>query len=217
MTFRLLEHRAPSNAWQTRFCRGASHSVGPVSARTIADLLDNGRDPTAWAELVDRFGGLVWSVARGFRFDDATCADVCQNVWVKLYEKRDTIRDPEKLGSWLAITTRNEAVSMQRRQVREQPTEDTAMEPALPEDDVADSIVDSMHDSRLRDVVQTAFERISESCQQLLRLMSAEPRLEYATIAEITGRPIGSLGPTRARCLARLKSAIADVEPEMAT
>lgn len=194
----------------------SDRSVCSMPHRPIADLLARADDGDAWAELVDRFGALVWSVARGFRFDDATCADVHQAVWLRLYERRDTIREPEHLASWLATTTRNEAISVQRRQVRAQPVEDIGDEADRTADDIGDAVVGSMDDVRLRGLVGKAFQRISESCQQLLRLMTVEPKLDYATISDITGRPIGSLGPTRARCLAGLRKQLVELEPTVA-
>ena len=154
---------------------------------------------------------------RGFRFDDATCADVCQSVWLRLFEKRDTIREPERLASWLASTTRNEAISLQRRRVRDQPVEDIGDEADRTASDVGDAVVGSIDDDRLRGVVGEAFEQISDSCQELLRLMTAEPKLDYATISDITGRPVGSLGPTRARCLAGLRKLVVELEAQGAS
>lgn len=190
-----------------------------MAERTIAELLDAADEHDAWAELVDRFGALVWSVVRGFRFDDATSADVNQAVWLRLYERRGDIREPERLASWLATTTRNEAISVQRSRARAVPTEDLGDDSgggAPIEEDVGDAVVGAIDDAELRGVVGQAFRKISTSCQQLLRLMTTDPPLDYATIAEIVERPIGSLGPTRARCLARLRRFIVEIEPEAA-
>lgn len=203
--------------WWISRTTSVDRRVAHVSERPVAALLAAADDSSAWTELVDRFGALVWSVARGFRFDDATCADVCQTVWLRLFERRDTIREPERLASWLASTTRNEAISLQRRRVRDQPTEDLGDEADRTASDVGDAVVGSIDDARLRGVVGEAFEQISDRCKELLRLMTAEPKLDYATISEITGRPIGSLGPTRARCLAGLRAAVIDLEAERAS
>ena len=76
------------------------------------DLLEGvaDRNPLAWNELVDRYAGLVWSVARSFRLPRATTEDVVQTVWLRLAEHSTRIREPERLASWLATTTRNEAL-----------------------------------------------------------------------------------------------------------
>lgn len=203
--------------WWISRTKSGDRTVADVSDRPVAELLAAAEDPAAWSELVDRFGALVWSVVRGFRFDDATCADVSQSVWLRLFERRESIREPERLASWLATTTRNEAISLQRRQARVQLTDDVGEDADRTVEDVGDVVVGSIDDHRLRGVVGEAFARISDSCRQLLRLMTAEPKLDYATIAELTGRPIGSLGPTRARCLTGLRKVMAELESQGAS
>jgi RNA polymerase sigma factor (sigma-70 family) len=153
--------------------------------------------------LVDRFSQLVWSIARGFRLDEATAKDVSQTVWLRLVENADRITDPERLPGWLATTCRREALRVKEARDRMVPTEF--------EYDVVDDSpsLEAMlvEDEEAREVV-AAFSTLSEECQQLLRLLGAEPPLSYEEISEILDRPIGSLGPTRARCLERLKAAM---------
>jgi RNA polymerase sigma factor (sigma-70 family) len=160
-------------------------------------------DQAAWNALVDRFSQLVWSIARGFRLDEATAKDVSQTVWLRLVENADRITDPERLPGWLATTCRREALRVKGARDRMVPTDF--------EYDVVDDSpsLEAMlvEDEEAREVV-AAFGRLSEECQQLLRLLSAEPPLSYEEISEILDRPIGSLGPTRARCLERLKAAM---------
>lgn len=166
-------------------------------------------DREAWNALVDRFAQMVWSIARGFRLDDATAKDVSQTVWLKLIENMDSIDDPERLPGWLATTARREALRVARGSERVVPTEfEHDIEDATPGLD--EMLID---DERHRMVVQ-AFRVLDESCQQLLRLMTVEPALSYEEISEATGRPIGSLGPTRARCLEKLKTAITRISAD---
>lgn len=187
---------------------------GGVDARPVAELLAAIDDRSAWTELVERFGRLVWSVARSFRFDDATTADVTQAVWLRLVEKRLEIREPERLASWLATTTRREAITVQRTQRREFPVErlvETDDPVTVP---IVDSVVDKIDDAALRAAVMAAFLRLSEEHQRLLRLLTAEPKIEYGVIAEIVGRPVGSIGPTRGRCLTELRRHLDDLKGE---
>lgn len=153
--------------------------------------------------MVDRFDQMVWSVARSFRLDDATAKDVSQTVWLKLIENISKIQDPERLPGWLAITCRREAIRVSRLRDRVIPTE---FEYDV-EDESASMEVLLVEDEESRDLV-TAFQKLSDGCQQLLRLLTVEPALSYDEIAETTGRPVGSLGPTRARCIDRLKTAM---------
>jgi RNA polymerase sigma factor (sigma-70 family) len=160
-------------------------------------------DQAAWNELVERFNQMVWSIARSFRLDDATAKDVSQTVWLRLVENMHRIDDPERLPGWLATTCRREALRVKGMRERVVPTdfqydipdESPSLESMLVEDEEARQVV-------------TAFATLSEDCQQLLRLLTTEPTLSYEEISEVVGRPIGSLGPTRSRCLERLKSAL---------
>jgi RNA polymerase sigma factor (sigma-70 family) len=187
---------------------------GPSTYDPAIDALTHGEllklaaagDRSAWDALVDRFGQMVWSVARGFRLDDATAKDVSQTVWLKLIENIDRIKDPERLPGWLATTCRREALKVARARDRDIPSEfEFDVEDESPTFD--EMLVD---DEENRQVVK-AFATLDALCKQLLRLMLVEPALSYEEISEVTGRPIGSLGPTRARCLDKLKSAIARI------
>jgi RNA polymerase sigma factor (sigma-70 family) len=158
-------------------------------------------DERAWDEVVDRYAGLVWSVARSYRLSSAATDDVVQTVWLRLAEHCSRIRQPERLASWLATTTRNEALRVIRGNNRLTPQAALDELPELTAPSVEERVSD---DVTLRAVLQ-AFAELSPADQQLMRLLCAVPPLDYQTIAEMLGRPIGSIGPTRARCLERLK------------
>jgi RNA polymerase sigma factor (sigma-70 family) len=166
-------------------------------------------DRDAWNSLVERYSRLVWSVVRSFGMDDATAADVSQTVWLRLVEHAGRIRDPERLPGWLATTARREALRVIRGQRRQQPAEFVAdmADPSMPLPD------ELLLDDELTRTVFTAFRDLSASCQQLLRLLTAEPRLDYVTIAGLINRPVGSIGPTRARCLSQLRLLIDSARP----
>ena len=158
-------------------------------------------DERAWDEVVDRFAGLVWIVARSYRLSSAATDDVVQTVWLRLAEHANRIRQPERLASWLATTTRNEALRVIRGNSRLSPqaTVEDYAEQTTP------SVEERVSDDATLAAVLRAFGQLSPEDQQLMRLLSAVPPLDYQTIAEMLGRPIGSIGPTRARCLERLK------------
>lgn len=162
----------------------------------------------AWNELVDRYGRLVWSVTRSFRLDEATAADVSQTVWLRLTENCERIHNPEKLASWLATTTRNEALKVVRQRQRTAPAEMMDDTPDLFTRSAEERLVD---DETLAEAID-AFVQLSDDCRQLLRLLCAVPAIEYATISEMIGRPVGSIGPTRRRCLDNLRSLMTDSE-----
>ena len=91
-------------------------------------------DERAWNEVVDRYAGLVWSVARSYRLSSAATQDVVQTVWLRLAEHCARIRQPDRLASWLATTTRNEALRVIRGNTRMSPQAiaDDLTEPTTP-------------------------------------------------------------------------------------
>jgi RNA polymerase sigma factor (sigma-70 family) len=165
----------------------------------LARVVDG--DQSAWDAIVRQYAGLVWSVARSYRLNGAATEDVVQTVWLRFAEHCGRIRQADRLASWLATTTRNEALRIIRGNTRLRPTDlvEDAAEPT------ASTIEDLVTDDETLRSVLTAFAQLSTDDQQLLRLLCTVPPLDYQTIAEMLGRPIGSIGPTRARCLDRLR------------
>jgi RNA polymerase sigma factor (sigma-70 family) len=160
-------------------------------------------DGEAWTALVRRFSGLVWAVCRAHRLDRSTAEDVAQVVWIRLVEQVGSIREPDRVGSWLATTTRRECLRVLKRSARETPTADVFFErPAAGVFDDADLDVQaSERDRRL----WNALGRLSPARQRLMRVLMADPRPSYDEVAAALGVPIGSIGPTRQRCLERLR------------
>jgi RNA polymerase sigma factor (sigma-70 family) len=165
----------------------------------IRSALDG--DAAAWNEIVDRFDGLVWATTRGYRLSAADAADATQTTWLRLVEHLDRIQDPERLGAWLATTARHECLRLIRLRGRELATDEA---------DVFDAPIDQAPDRRLltreRDrALQRALASIGERCQALLRMLAAVEPLSYEEIGAALGMPVGAIGPTRARCLEKLR------------
>lgn len=160
-------------------------------------------DQRSWEAIVDRYGGLVWSVARSYRLGSADAADVSQATWLRLVEHLGEIRDSQRLGAWLATTARREALSLLRRAGRDAPTGDPeTVDAACGEDEPVDqALLRAERDIQL----WRAFDTLPGRCQQLLRVLLAEPAPTYAEAGEALGIPVGSIGPTRARCLDTLR------------
>ena len=158
-------------------------------------------DEAAWAAIVDRFAGLVWSTARAHRLTAAEAADVSQTTWLRLIENLDRIKDPERVGAWLATTARRECLRHIRLKGREVPTGEDSVFEAPAEDHVERRLITRERNAALR----RAFARISERCQALLRLLAAPEPPSYEEVAAAFGMPIGAIGPTRARCLDQLR------------
>jgi RNA polymerase sigma factor (sigma-70 family) len=174
------------------------------SDRTTAELVEAAHkgDTGAWGELVGRFSGLVWAVARAHRLDQADAADVCQTVWLRLVENLGRLRDPDHLGGWLRTTTRHECLRVLRRGGREFPEEEANLDvPSPPEQSPEMQLLASERDR----IVWTAVSGLSDRCRSLLRVIACAPEASYAEISASLGLPVGSIGPTRARCLEHLR------------
>ncbi|WP_232660908.1 RNA polymerase sigma factor [Pseudonocardia sp. TRM90224] len=166
-------------------------------------------DRAAWDALVANFSGLVWSVALGHRLGPADSAEVVQTTWLRLLENLDRIREPERIGGWLATTARHESLRLLRMRSREHLTDDEASFDATTTATSAAASPEELLLDRDRDrSLWIAFSQLPERCRALLRLVIivAPP---YTEVAAALDMPIGSIGPTRARCLDRLRRLLA--------
>jgi len=158
-------------------------------------------DEGAWDALVARFSNLVWAIARNHRLCSADVAEVSQTTWMRLAEHIDRLHDPSKVGGWLATTARHEALRVLRGAGREIPMGEDLPEPASGERPLDDELLRTERDRGL----WQAFSRLPARDQALLRLLVSDPMPSYEEIAAAMDMPLGSIGPTRARCLERLR------------
>jgi RNA polymerase sigma factor (sigma-70 family) len=156
-------------------------------------------DQDAWEGLVAEFSALVLKVARAHRLSEADVADVAQTTWLRLIEHLDRIHDPERIGAWLATTAWRESARVLSR-ARQQIVTDQVPEPGT-EDDVAQRLLTAESHAAVRE----AFRRLRTRDQALLGLLVADPAPSYEQIGQILHMPVGSIGPTRARSLSRLR------------
>jgi len=172
--------------------------------RELVALVREG-DADAWNALTERYLNLLWSIARSMRLNEADAADAVQSTWLRLVENLDRIRDPGRIGGWLATSMRRECYSLHRRAARVRVgapdhTDDWA---ALP--DPADPLdVALLRDERDAELWR-AVGRLKPHCQRLLRVLVADPAPSHAEAAAALEMPIGSIGPTRQRCLRCLR------------
>lgn len=168
----------------------------------------------AWSALVTRFSGLVWAVARRCRLNDADAGDVFQTTWLRLAEGLHRIEQPERVGAWLATTARREALRVASSSARTVPTGDERLLDRPEEDDSPERLALDREQSRLdrtRDrTLWRAFRVLPDRCQGLLRLLMADPAPNYAEVSAALDLPVGSIGPTRRRCLDHLRRQLVD-------
>jgi RNA polymerase sigma factor (sigma-70 family) len=150
----------------------------------------------AWETLIRRYQNLIYSVPIQYHFSLQDAADIFQGVCLILLEKLKTLRKLDSLSSWLYITTKRQCWKMSRKRELEVPLEDETNFSFEPEED---RIV-------LQHEIRRALEELPAKCQQLLTaLYYSNPPLSYDEVSARFGIPYGSIGPTRARCLERLK------------
>ncbi|MEV4252642.1 sigma-70 family RNA polymerase sigma factor [Spirillospora sp. NPDC049652] len=197
--------------------------VSDAAAVESGELVMRARrgDGAAWGLLVDRHAPLLWAIARSCGLDDADCGDVVQTTWLRLVERIDTVRDPQAVPHWLAVTARREAVSLARRRGREAPadplcfTDVVAVRPRPPVAAAGDlgmqRFVSGPEDAALAREqvgrVGEALRALPRRCQDLLRMLALAS--SYSELAAALDVPIGSIGSARARCLAQLRRRLA--------
>jgi RNA polymerase sigma factor (sigma-70 family) len=173
-------------------------SVGALVAR-VGD-----GDQEAWNELIERYVPLVWSICVRYQLSRPDIDDVGQSVWLLLVENIGKLRDPAALPGWLATTTKRECLRILRA-ARRHDHADLPTEEQMPVDPDAATIEQEVIVAERNAALRAAFAELAPNCHQLLSLLITDPPLSYADISTRLGLPVGSIGPTRARCLGRLR------------
>jgi RNA polymerase sigma factor (sigma-70 family) len=158
-------------------------------------------DERGWDALLGRFGSMIWAVARAHRLGDADAADVTQATWTTLLTHLDQIKDPDRLGAWLATTARRECLRLLGQARTVVPYGDELPEAEAQHPHPAEELVVDQRNVALWRSVS----RLRDSDQALLRLVMADPMPSYEEISAALEIPVGSIGPTRARALERLR------------
>jgi RNA polymerase sigma factor (sigma-70 family) len=159
-------------------------------------------DPGGLDDLVRVMTPVLWHVVRAYRLPSDTAEDVVQSTWLALVRRRDSINDAVAIGGWLTTTARREAWRVGQKAGRDIPVEDQEFAVRLPTQRSAEhEAVENDEQDRLWLAVGT----LNERCQRLLRIVAFEHRPDYGQVAAALDMPVGSIGPTRSRCLAKLR------------
>jgi RNA polymerase sigma factor (sigma-70 family) len=170
-----------------------------------------GGDRAAWDALVAAYGGLIWTVARNHRLSAGDAGDVSQTTWLRLVENIDRLSEPSRVGAWLATTARRECLRLLGRAKRtvlsgeELDPDSDRLRLATPEADSA--LLAAERDEEVR----RAFDRLTPRCRDLLQLLLLDPAPSYDEISAALDIPVGSIGPTRGRCLEKLRGIVGDI------
>jgi RNA polymerase sigma factor (sigma-70 family) len=189
----------------------------PLEDQRLVDRCLSG-DAAAWERLVRRHERLVYAVARSYRLADEDLADVFQEVFAALVGGLPRLREPRALVRWLSSTTQRIARSTAFKRRREQAMSAPDVEglPALASSEPAVGI--DLERLEEQAMVRLGLAALPPRCQRLLlALYYEEPAPAYAVIAQRLGVPMGSIGPTRARCFERLKAALEALSSDLSS
>jgi RNA polymerase sigma factor (sigma-70 family) len=182
-----------------------------IRRRQLGLLLRRARDGDrrAFDEIIERLTPLVWNVARAQGLSRETASDVVQTTWLQLLEHLHSIRMPEALAGWLVTVTRHEAHKVRKAQRR-----DELVEPEVLSDrpDPTGDIESRIADQEQYLCLWRNLRKLEPRCQELLRIVAFADRPDYRAIAEALKMPRGSIGPSRGRCLSKLR-ALLDADP----
>jgi RNA polymerase sigma factor (sigma-70 family) len=159
-------------------------------------------DPAGLDDLVRLLSPVLWQVVRATGLDRERAEDVVQTTWIALVDHADSISTPQGIAAWLCTSARREAWRAGRRAGRERPVEDEVLAHGLPDHESPEHQVVLDDEAAL---VRACLGRLPERCQKLLRIVAAGPRPNYTEVASTLGMPVGSIGPTRGRCLDKLR------------
>jgi RNA polymerase sigma factor (sigma-70 family) len=188
--------------------RSAAAAPAKDDRRTrLAALLEAARvRRSALDGIVAELSPLLWQVARAQGLDRTAAEDVVQTTWLSLLRNLDTIRTPEALVGWLVMVAKREAWRVIGADRRQQPVADTAFAGLR---DPASTPDDQVVDHERRRVLWAAVDRLPQRCRELLRIVAFVHRPEYDAVSTALGLPRGSIGPTRGRCLNKLRALLA--------
>ncbi|MCW2503482.1 MAG: rpoE [Actinomycetia bacterium] len=174
-------------------------------------------DRNAWEQLVDAYGRLVWSITRNHRLSPGDAADVSQTTWLRLLEHIGRLGEPGRVGSWLATTARRECLRILAKNKRTAPVGDDAVFELAPTPlaEGPAAVDNDMLAIERAHAVRAAVATLPEASQEMLRLMMMDPAPSYEEISATLGRPVGSLGPSRRRCLEKLRTMLTEADIEL--
>lgn len=180
----------------------ATASLGHQAATAFIAYRDGDRERLR--ELVALVTPLLWHTARSQHAPQDIAEDAIQTAWLRLVDAADTIADPKGVVSWLVTTVKRETWRLLRLAGRE-----TLPEGGVPELDAVPTVEDTAIETERQRLLWRHVSELPERCRALLRVIAFAATPDYATVATSLGMPIGSIGPTRGRCLAKLRASLA--------
>jgi RNA polymerase sigma factor (sigma-70 family) len=190
--------------------RGGGRTGAWLRSASIPAVVEEAKkgDPQAWGELVARFGVMIAATGRRYRLTPADVAELQQTTWLRLVENIHRVEQPERVGGWLATTARRESLQLLRRAAKYHTGADQMLA-NLPDWHLPDPDTGPIAAER-EAVLRAAWDGLKPRCQELLSRLVADEPLGYKDLSLLLQMPIGSIGPTRARCLEHLRRLVED-------
>lgn len=180
-----------------------------VDAADCARRWQGGED-RALDDLVRLLSPVLWQVVRAYDLDRDLAEDVVQTTWLRLVHHRDRVRDVQAVGAWLTTTARREAARVAKRSRRDLLTEDVHVAAGPSVAPSAERLAVARDDAER---LWAGVLQLPDRCRRLLRVIAFSDRPQYADLADELGMPVGSIGPTRRRCLDKLRAIVGAPEP----
>lgn len=158
-------------------------------------------DDSAFEKIVDQFSALAWSVCRSYQLSRTESEDAVQGVWLRVVQHLGSLREPSRVAGWIATTARRECLAVIRARGRISSIEPVEAVLRSVGTDPSEPILVSER----RRVVRDALANLDDRCRELLALACQSPAISYEDIGLILSMPVGSIGPTRARCIEKLR------------
>lgn len=201
---------------------GSVDRIGPMTHAEVGAAIDaaepsrwdlaaalfvrwRGGETRAMDELVRLMTPPLWHIVRAYGLDAALAQDVVQTTWLTLLRRHESILDPQAVSGWLTMCARREAWRVGKQHSRADATETETLEWRLPVQESAEETATTGDESRR---LWSAVGTLDERCRRLLRIVAFDDRPDYARIAQDLAMPVGSIGPTRRRCLGKLRAAL---------
>jgi RNA polymerase sigma factor (sigma-70 family) len=162
-------------------------------------------DASAVDDLVATMTPVLWHVVRAYGHDREAAEDVVQATWLGFVRLHHTIDDPKAVASWLITSARRGAAAHARTARRAAPVQDETLHAVLPDEESAEALA-MRGDEAAR--LWGAVASVDERCRKLLRVVAFLDRPDYHSLSQDLDMPVGSIGPTRARCLAKVRHAL---------
>jgi RNA polymerase sigma factor (sigma-70 family) len=180
-------------------------ATAEIDESPIADVVRRAAagDADAWDRLIDQYGRLIWAITRDFKLVESDASDVAQTTWLRLVEHIDRLQHPQYVGAWLATTAKNECLRhLVARKRLVLLGEENGLEAVAGSEPPLDEVMLAAERAR---TVREAIRLLPHNWQRLMELLMMDPPTSYAEISDRLGLPVGSIGPTRGRCLDRLR------------